>query len=133
MVPVELYRTLLNERVDEQYVFLREPESGRILSICIGMFEAAALDRAIHGRSAQRPLTHDLILGVIDGLGATLARVEIVDRRDETYFARLVLGAGADERYVDARPSDAITLAAKRGIPILVASHVLDGAPPPPV
>lgn len=131
MIQVELSAVVINERSDEQVITLREVEGGRTLPIVIGMFEAFAIDRLVKERTAERPLTHDLMEALVLALGARVTRVVIDDLKDETFFAKVVLRLGDDERSVDARPSDAITLALKTGCPVFVAEKVLDTAASP--
>ena len=128
MIQVELSAVVINERSDEQVITLREVEGGRTLPIVIGMFEAFAIDRLVKERTAERPLTHDLMEALVLALGARVARVVIDDLKEETFYAKVVLRRGDDERSVYARPSDAITLALKTGCPIFVAPKVLDTA-----
>ena len=131
MIQVELSAVVINERSDEQVITLREVDGGRTLPIVIGMFEAFAIDRLVKERTAERPLTHDLMEALVLALGARVTRVVIDDLKDETFFAKVVLQRGDDERSVDARPSDAITLALKTGCPVFVTEKVLDTAASP--
>lgn len=128
MIQVELSAVVINERSDEQVITLREVEGGRTLPIIIGMFEAFAIDRLVKERTAERPLTHDLMEAIVLALGARVARVVIDDLKEETFYAKVILRRGDEERSVDARPSDAITLALKTGCPVFVAPKVLDTA-----
>lgn len=125
MIRIELSSVVINERSDEQVITLREVEGGRTLPIIIGMFEAFAIDRLVKERTPERPLTHDLMEAIVLALGARVARVVIDDLKEETFYAKVVLRLGEDERSVDARPSDAITLALKTGCPVFVAEKVL--------
>jgi uncharacterized protein len=129
MIRVELAAIVINERSDEQIIALREVDGQRQLPIVIGMFEAFAIDRIVKGRTSERPLSHDLMVALVAKLGGEVVRVTIDDLRDETYYARVVIRRGADDEVaVDARPSDAITLALKTHVPIFVAERVLSGA-----
>jgi bifunctional DNase/RNase len=78
----------------------------------------------------ERPLTHDLINQIFDGLGISVERVVITELRNSTYFARLILKQenelGKKIVEVDARPSDCIALATSRKRPILVARRLFD-------
>ena len=89
-----------------------------------------AIQRAVSGEQAERPLTHDLMLTILDGLGAEVERVIISDVNDGTFFARLILSMqnelGRKIAEIDARPSDAIVLALASGTPIYTARSVLD-------
>lgn len=102
------------------------------LPIRIGPIEAASITTGIEGHTHQRPLTHDLLGTVIDTLGARLTSISIVDVRGTTFFATLQLvrqdGSHLD---IDCRPSDAIALAVRRGVPIFVREQVVDTATMP--
>ncbi|MFQ5696953.1 MAG: bifunctional nuclease family protein [Myxococcota bacterium] len=112
-------------------VLVLESDEGPHLAIAIGMVEAAAIARELQGTRFPRPLTHDLLRDVVRTLSAELEAVEIVDLRDDTYYAELVLrdAAGVEQR-LDARPSDAIALAVRLEAPIRVDSKVLARADP---
>ena len=109
-------------------IYLREREGERRFRIVIGIHEAAAIDRCVRGIEPPRPMTHDLLAALVSALGARLERVVISDLRQNTFFARLQVRADDDSEpvLVDARPSDAIALAAHLGAPLFVAEHVLD-------
>jgi bifunctional DNase/RNase len=114
-------------------VLLLQDEAERSLSICIGLPEATAIAKELEGLKLPRPLTHDLLRAVIEHLGARLVRVEIMDLREGTYYAELVLAReGQEETRVDSRPSDAIALAVRAGAPLWVHEHVLRQSDPDP-
>jgi len=118
---------LKGEAIGSQVIVLGEIHGEREFPIFIGFAEALALDLALHGYKNQRPMTHDLICNVIDGLGAQMVRVIVDDLRQDTFFGKLVIrNALGKEELIDTRPSDAIVLATKRQAPIFVAEHVLD-------
>jgi bifunctional DNase/RNase len=94
----------------------------RYLPIWIGAVEATAIALAQQGVIPARPLTHDLLKDVLEGLGAELTAVTITDLRDGIYFADLQFGNGAS---ISARPSDAIALAIRIGTTIYAEESVL--------
>lgn len=125
-VTVESIRvSLINQ---QRLVVLRENDSARYLPIWIGPFEAEAITMGLQGTDAGRPLTHDLLRNVLVELGAHARHISINDLRDDTFFARLVVDLDGREVEIDSRPSDAIALAVRLGVPILVAEHVMDRA-----
>lgn len=128
LVPCRLSNIVVDEANDHQAVVLAEEgASGRRLSIAIGPAEALAIDRAVKGQQFPRPLTHDLLTCVIGATKHRLIEVRIVDLREKTFFAELVL-LGPDEvrREIDCRPSDAIALLVRHpGVPLLVNDVVL--------
>jgi uncharacterized protein len=107
-------------------VLLENPSTQEKLPIFIGVFEASAIALELEGIKIQRPMTHDLLRFVIEGLGGKLKRIEICDLKDNTFFANLILEKpSGGEALVDARPSDAVALALRLKAPILVDSQVL--------
>lgn len=111
-------------------VMLREHEveHPRVLPILIGGPEASAIHSALEGIVPPRPLTHDLLVVVIQALGATLTQVVITEVREHTFYAELHLATAAGERKLSCRPSDAIALAVRTATPIFASESLLDEA-----
>lgn len=109
-------------------VILADEEERRLLPILIGLFEAQSIAMAISGEDIGRPLTHDLMLGVLAAMGATLERIEVTKLEQQTFYALLHVSSDGDTVTIDARPSDAIALALRSDAPIYVAESVLDKA-----
>lgn len=107
-------------------LILKHEESGRILPIWIGPYEAYAIMMAVEGVEPTRPLTHDLIKSLLDAVGAVVERVVVNDLADNTFYARIILETPDATVEVDARPSDAIAVALRVGAPIYVARAILD-------
>jgi bifunctional DNase/RNase len=105
-------------------LILREMNGQRRLPIIIGAFEAQSIALEMEGIKPPRPLTHDLMKNIIDTLGGELTDVFISELRDGTFFARL----NFSNHEIDSRPSDAIALAVRYGVPIFVADTVMDEA-----
>jgi len=112
----------------QRIVILKQVSAERYLPIWIGPYEAEAITIALQEVEIARPQTHDLIKNLIHGLNARLSRIEITAIREDVYFANLVLEAGGEELRIDCRPSDAVALAVRCHVPILVAKDVLDTA-----
>jgi uncharacterized protein len=127
-VQMELKRIIINEIHDQQVIMLREVEGERSFPIVIGIFEATSIDRRVRGQQSPRPLTHDLIFGVIEQLGGDLQDVYISELREHTYFAKLRIRKDGELVSIDCRPSDAIALAVTAKVPIYVAEDVLEEA-----
>lgn len=154
-VRMELFRILIRELNDYQIIELREVapvsndvdadasvangaaagpkpefsqvEGGRSFPIVIGLPEAQAIERRLKGVPAKRPQTHDLLMNVIESLGAKLESITISDLSEQTFFALLTLrDASGKTLQIDSRPSDAIALGIASNVPIFVAEHVLD-------
>jgi bifunctional DNase/RNase len=123
---MELSRIMISETSDHQIIVLKERDGQRSFPIVIGLHEAWAIDRAVKGIPTPRPLTHDLVYNVIEGLGAGLMQIIINDLRNNTFYAKLILQRDGSNVEVDSRPSDAIALAMQKSTPIFVAEKVLD-------
>jgi hypothetical protein len=105
-------------------LILKEINGARRLPIIIGAFEAQSIALEMEGIKPPRPLTHDLLKNVMDTLGVSLNDVFINELRDGTFYAKLSL----DSQEIDSRPSDAIALAVRYGVPIYVSDRVMDEA-----
>jgi len=106
-------------------VVLRDPETGNVVPIWIGLLEANAIALALEGTEMPRPMTHDLMKAILHATGMRLLSVEIADIRENTYFAILLIEGNGESVRVDARPSDAIALALRCGARIFVSETVL--------
>lgn len=136
MEPMELIGVRLEVPANSPVLMLREQaEPHRILPIYIGTPEASAIHFALEGVLPPRPLTHDLLVNVLNELDAALKKVVITEVRDHTFFAELHLRRGDVDLTVSCRPSDAVALAVRAQVPIFAAPAVLDTAahlPEPP-
>lgn len=109
-------------------VILREVGGDRHLPIWIGPFEAEAIAMVLQGVGSARPLPYDLLTTVVSELGAGVSRIIVSDLNQDVYYARIVLNHNGSEVPIDSRPSDAIALAVRAKIPILVDESVMDRA-----
>jgi uncharacterized protein len=82
----------------------------------------------LQGVTATRPLPYDLIRTIIDDMGGAVDRIAVTDLTDDVFFARIVLRRDGREVEIDSRPSDAIALAVRARVPILVDDSVMDKA-----
>ena len=124
-VQMELKRIIISEVHEQQIIVLREVDGERSFPIVIGIFEATSIDRRVKNIVPPRPLTHDLIVSVIDQLGGDLQDIVISDLQDHTYFAKLRVRRDGELIEIDCRPSDAIAVAVTAKVPIWVAEDVL--------
>jgi RNA polymerase sigma factor (sigma-70 family) len=116
--------TLTNEHV--RVVVLRDREGTRILPIWVGPPEGDALALHLGGDSMPRPLTADLMARLLEAAGAKVERVTINSLREKTFYAVVAVAGSGGPAEVDARPSDALNLAARIGAPIFVDDAVMD-------
>lgn len=107
-------------------VFLKEGvESDHYLVMFVGDSEFGAIAKEKGLVQPKRPLTHDLYLSIMDQLEVEFVRVEISELREDTYYANVLFRARGKEYSVDSRPSDAVALALRRKIPIMVRQSLL--------
>jgi bifunctional DNase/RNase len=123
-----LHRILISETSDQQYIFLKEKDGDRTFPIVIGYYEALAIDRFVKETPVPRPMTHDLLVKTVESLGAKLAKMEVTNLKESTFYAVLHLEIDGRKVEVDARPSDAIAVATALKAPIFVSEKVLEEA-----
>lgn len=112
----------------QRVVILKEKVADRYLPIWIGPAEADAIAVKLQGVAVPRPLTHDLLNSVIDTLGATVNSIIVNDLKNDTFYAKVILDIDGKQVEVDSRPSDALALAVRTGVPIFADDAVLDKA-----
>lgn len=106
-------------------IVLRDEDDKRSLSIWVGLPEANAIALELEKIPTARPMTHDLIKNLLETVEARVAKVEVTDLRENTFYAVIHLKLGARDLAVDSRPSDAIALALRVDAPIFVDDAVL--------
>ncbi|MFA7177094.1 MAG: bifunctional nuclease family protein [Smithellaceae bacterium] len=107
-------------------VILKDLQESKAIPIWIGLFEASAIATELEHVVFSRPMTHDLMNEFLKALDVTVNRIEIVDIRNNTFFAAVYLVRDGQTYRVDARPSDAIALALRAGASIFVEESVLE-------
>jgi bifunctional DNase/RNase len=118
-------------------VLLKTTDGNRFLPIWIGHPEAAAILMKLQGASTPRPMTHDLLIEMLEQLDAKCERVSVTELRDNTFYASITVSMNGSELEIDSRPSDALALAVRTSAPIFAADDVIeesaiefeDGAP----
>ncbi|NEP76646.1 bifunctional nuclease family protein [Okeania sp. SIO2G5] len=128
MLEMKLAGIVLDAATRSPIVLLRDSTERRQLPIFIGQDQARAIINALENQVPPRPLTHDLMVNVLDEWDMELERVVIHSLHDNTFYAILTLKQGGKTREVDARPSDAIALALRTDSPILVMEEVIADA-----
>jgi len=112
----------------QRVVILKEKIADRYLPIWIGPAEADAIAVKLQEVNVPRPLTHDLLRSVIDALGASIDSIIVSDLKNDTFYAKIILNVDGKQMEVDSRPSDALALAVRVGVPIFAEDVVLDKA-----
>lgn len=129
---MKIFGLAVDEKAQSPVLILKDEVRDLALPIWVGPVEAMAISLAINAVETPRPMTHDLVSRIVEALSATITSVEIVSLREGTFYAELVLAHRVDGRdkltRVDCRPSDAVAIAARTGVRILVAEAVLTAA-----
>ena len=106
-------------------VRLQERDGGRYLDMYVGVAEARSIQLAQAGVDPGRPLTHDLYAQTLDLLGARVVEARILEQREGVFYAELQLDSPSGATSIEARPSDAINVALRRGAPLFAADMLL--------
>ncbi|PYN37727.1 MAG: bifunctional nuclease family protein [Candidatus Rokuibacteriota bacterium] len=125
---VDVVAVMVDQNTQQPTVLLQGKRDRRSVALAIGLAEATGIAVPLQGVTPPRPLTHDLFLTLFGRLKVTLTRVVITDLRDDIFYAIVYLNAGGPELQLDARPSDAIALAIRAKVPVLVEERVFDKA-----
>ncbi len=107
-------------------VVLLTDDGHRFLPIYIGISEAISINAALKGEVPSRPMTHDLIMSILENFEASIVTVVIDDIDEGIYFARLSIKVNGTEKQLDARPSDCIALAIRSDTQVLIRRSILD-------
>jgi len=127
---MEVLGVATDQESGQPTILLRGKQGKQELTLFIGPFEAQSIAVPLQQMKPPRPLTHDLALSFLSTFHSRLRRVIISDLRDNTYYATLYLEADGKELTLDSRPSDAIALALRAGVPIYANDKALGGPRP---
>ena len=123
---VKLEGLALDMTTNTPVVILSPEGLDKVLPIWIGHAEAWAIAMELSGVGSKRPLTHDLMKNMIEGLHTLVERVEITELKDQTFYALIHLRTNGHLTTIDARPSDSIALALKTGASIYVNEELFN-------
>jgi hypothetical protein len=113
---------------NQPIVLLKERDGERFLPIWIGPVEATAIAFALQGVVTQRPMTHDLLKTILDEVGVGVDQISITELKEGTFYASIRMHRNGSSYEISSRPSDAIALAVRSGVPIYAAEDVLEEA-----
>ena len=112
----------------QRIVVLKQVDQERYLPVWIGPYEAEAITIALQEIEVSRPQTHDLVMNILLDLEAKMKHVEISALKEDIFYGTLVLTKAGKGVRIDCRPSDAIAVAVRAHVPIMVAEVVMDEA-----
>jgi bifunctional DNase/RNase len=128
MIELNLVGVRVELPSNQPIVLLKESNGQRFLPIWIGAVEATAIAFALQGVVTQRPMTHDLLKSVLEEVGVVVDMIYINELREGTFYSSIRLRLNEGTYEVSSRPSDAIALAVRTGVPIYAAEEVVDEA-----
>jgi bifunctional DNase/RNase len=127
-VEVRIRGLMMDPSTKTPIVVLNDLTGEVVLPIWVGLFEANAIALEIEKTSTPRPMTHDLLRNVIQGLNGKVTRVVVGALREDTFHATIWMDQAGEMLAIDARPSDAIALALRSDCPIFVSKQLLEQA-----
>ena len=124
-IRMKVFGLTIDPLTNSPIMILKDMDGEKTIPIWIGLLEATAIAGELENIKFSRPMTHDLMKNMMDKMGIKLAKIEISDLRDNTYFALIYFIFDGKEFTMDARPSDAIALALRAQAPIYVEEQVI--------
>ena len=128
MVEVIIDSIRVHLMAPQRVLVLKQTDAVRYLTIWVGPYEAEAITIALQEVEVARPLTHDLIKNIFTAFNARVTRIEIIKLQDEIFYGNIIAETDAGEIRIDSRPSDAIAIAVRAHVPILVHADVMEVA-----
>ena len=128
MIEMKVAGIALDAITRSPIVLLKDGSDRRALPIYIGQEQARAIMGAMENQKPPRPLTHDLIVNMLETWNMTLDKVIIHTLQKDTFYAALILQQGDVKKEIDVRPSDAIAIALRTNTPIWVMEEVVANA-----
>jgi bifunctional DNase/RNase len=129
MIELVLSKIKVDENRHEQLVVFREKDGKRFLPVVIGLPEIHAIKLKLGNIKPPRPMTHDLMLKVVQELGGKIVKVVIDKLESNTFHAKIhLLNKEGQEVVVDSRPSDSVAIALRAQVPVFAEEEVLDKA-----
>jgi bifunctional DNase/RNase len=116
---------MMDPLTNSPIVVLQDTSSDTLLPIWVGIFEANAIALQIEKVDTPRPMTHDLIKGLLAHLNAKVMKIVVTELKDNTFYALIFISVDGKTITVDSRPSDAIAIALRTESPIFVTDDVI--------
>jgi bifunctional DNase/RNase len=126
LVQVSIQKLIVDPATQNPVVTLLGPDKKRVLFIWIGPSEARAIYAELQGTKHFRPLTHDLLAGVINEFNSEVHRIVITHAKENVFYATILLEKDGRLVEIDARPSDSLVMALKFKAPVFVAKTLFE-------
>ncbi len=103
-----------------------ESNNGDLVPIYIGHLEALSINQAFNDQMAPRPLTHDLLINILQRTDISVESVVIDEMIDGIFYASITIQKNGVNMEFDARPSDCIAIALRANAPIRMNQEILE-------
>lgn len=128
-VPIYVLGLSYSQLQTGAYALILAEEGGpRRIPVIIGAAEAQSIAITLEGIRTPRPLTHDLFVSFAHAFGIKLREVYIYRFEDGIFSAELTFSDGQRTVQIDARTSDAISLALRTNTPIFTTPEIIEKA-----
>ncbi|WP_158748133.1 bifunctional nuclease family protein [Acidobacterium sp. S8] len=124
-IEMKIRGLMVDPATNAPIVILKDVQSDTVLPIWVGLYEANSIALEVEKATTPRPMTHDLLKNLVQGLNATIQRVVVTELKNDTFYAVLWLEQDGELVTIDCRPSDALALALRADCPIFVEEDVL--------
>jgi bifunctional DNase/RNase len=124
-IEMKIRGLMVDPSTNAPIVILKDVQGDTVLPIWVGLYEANAIALEVEKATTPRPMTHDLLKNLLQGLNANLQRVVVTELKNDTFYAVLWLEQDGETVTIDCRPSDALALALRADCPIFVDEDVL--------
>jgi uncharacterized protein len=124
-IEMKIRGLMVDPSTNAPIVILKDVQGDTVLPIWVGLYEANAIALEVEKATTPRPMTHDLLKNLVQGLNATVQRVVVTELKNDTFYAVLWLEQDGETVTIDCRPSDALALALRADCPIYVDEDVL--------
>jgi bifunctional DNase/RNase len=124
-IEMKIRGLMVDPSTNAPIVILKDVQGDTVLPIWVGLYEANAIALEVEKATTPRPMTHDLLKNLVQGLNATVQRVVVTELKNDTFYAVLWLEQDGEQVTIDCRPSDALALALRADCPIFVDEDVL--------
>ena len=126
----KIYLSVTGIRIDDAsnspVLLLSNNEDSRVIPIWVGTIEAVNIAYAQDNICSPRPLTHELLINIIESLDAKVLELCIDNVVDNTFHAHLILQTINGTISVSCRPSDGISIAVRATAPISIYKDIFD-------
>ncbi len=126
LVRVTIQKLIVDPATQSPVVTLSGPDNKRVLFIWIGLSEARAIHAELQGTKHFRPLTHDLLAGIINEFNGEVDRIVITHAKENVFYATILIKKDGSLVEIDARPSDSLVMALKFDAPVFVAKTLFE-------